>query len=57
MYLEMFLADFAVFRVFWEFRGISRVRDWAKYQEPWKNVESTYSIHKQPDMPQMRPNP
>ena len=24
MYLEIFLADFAVFRVFWEFRGISR---------------------------------
>ena len=28
MYLEIFLADFAVFRVFW---GISRVRDRAKY--------------------------
>ena len=24
MYLEIFSADFAVFRVFWEFRGISR---------------------------------
>ena len=24
MYLEIFLADFAVFRVFWEFRWISR---------------------------------
>ena len=24
MYLEIFLADFAVFRVFGEFRGISR---------------------------------
>ena len=24
MYLEIFPADFAVFRVFWEFRGISR---------------------------------
>ena len=24
MYLEIFLADFAVFHVFWEFRGISR---------------------------------
>ena len=24
MYLEIVLADFAVFRVFWEFRGISR---------------------------------
>ena len=24
MYLEIFLADFAVFRVFLEFRGISR---------------------------------
>ena len=24
MYLEIFLADFAVFRVFWEFRGFSR---------------------------------
>ena len=27
MYLEIFLADFAVFRVFWGIRGISR-----KYQ-------------------------
>ena len=24
MYLEIFLADFAVFHFFWEFRGISR---------------------------------
>ena len=32
MYLEIFLADFAVFRIFW---GISRVRDRAKYQKPW----------------------
>ena len=31
MYLEIFLADFAVFRVF---LGISRVRDRAKYQKP-----------------------
>ena len=33
MYLEIFLADFAVFRVF---LGISRVRDRAKYQKPCK---------------------
>ena len=32
MYLEVFLGDFAVFRVF---LGISRVRDRAKYQKPW----------------------
>ena len=33
MYLEIFLADFAVFRgKTW----ISRVRDRAKYQNPWK---------------------
>ena len=31
MHLEIFLADFAVFRVFW---GISRVRDRANYQKP-----------------------
>ena len=24
MYLEIFLGNFAVFRVFWQFRGISR---------------------------------
>ena len=41
MYLEIFLADFAVIRVFFGnfagFRGkarISRVRDRAKYQKP-----------------------
>ena len=31
MYLEIFLADFRVFRVF---LGILRVRDRAKYQKP-----------------------
>ena len=31
MHLEIFLAYFAVFRVFW---GISRVRDRANYQKP-----------------------
>ena len=31
MYFEIFLADFAVFRVL---GGISRVRDRAKYQKP-----------------------
>ena len=42
MYLEIFLSDFAVFRVFfWNFAGfrgntgISRVRDRAKYEKPW----------------------
>ena len=34
MYLEIFLADFEVFRIFWEFRGILRVRDCTKYQKP-----------------------
>ena len=33
MYLEIRLADFAVFRVF---SGISRVRDRAQYQKPWQ---------------------
>ena len=33
MYLEVFLADFAVFRVF---MGISRVCDRAKFQKPCK---------------------
>ena len=37
MYLEIFLADFAVFRIFW---GISRVRDRTKYQKPCKNENS-----------------
>ena len=37
MYLEIFLADFVVFRVF---LGISRVRDRAKYQKPCKNESS-----------------
>ena len=32
MYLEIFLADFAVFR---GNTWISRVRDRAKYQKPW----------------------
>ena len=42
MYLEIFLADFAVFRVsegisrdFAEIPEFSRVRDRAKYQKPW----------------------
>ena len=34
MYLEIFLADFAVFRVF---LVISRVLDSGKYQKPWLN--------------------
>ena len=37
MYLEIFLADFAVFCVF---LGISRVRDRAKYQKPCLLVSS-----------------
>ena len=50
MYLEIFLADFVVFRVFLGisrgFRGnawISRVRDRAKYQKPWlKNGDEIF---------------
>ena len=45
MYLEIFLADFAVFRVFW---GISRVHDRTKYQKPWwtdPEGDSRFSIY------------
>ena len=39
MYLEIFLVDFAVFRVF---LGISRVRDRAKYQKPCLFVKKIF---------------
>ena len=43
MYLEIFLADFTVFRVF---VGISRVRDCTKYQKPCQktNFPKCYSV-------------
>ena len=43
MYLEIFLADFRVFRVF---VGISRVRDCMKYQKPCQktNFPKCYSV-------------
>ena len=43
MYLEIFLADFAVFRNFW---GISRVRDRVKYQKPCLVVMETLATHR-----------
>ena len=50
MYLEIFLADFTVFRVFW---GISRVRDCAKYQKPCddKNLQRRREFAGEHDFP------
>ena len=42
MYLEIFLADFAVFR---GNTRISRVRDRAKYQKPWPMVNKMVKLH------------
>ena len=46
MYLEIFLADFAVFRVF---LGISRVCDRVKYQKPcFMEVSTVFHMIKIP---------